>query len=207
MAGYKVLAANKNQFDNAESEVEDDPGVDLGQKPKKIRQVMEKEDEEVKGEAELEEERERENEDIQAQLARLEKQRARCEVLCGICNSSTSIIVTEKSSAFLKCNNACRFPWQTLKQAGQTHIAACHNLEDRFHPNKGGAIPCCPRHREIAALMLVEKYIDEETAPIKGHLFFVCTNPQKDGGPCIKPNGGRSWQMCTVRENWLARKG
>ena len=198
MAGYKVLAANQNQFDDAESEVEDDPGVGLGQKPKKIRRVME-EDEEVKREAELEEERERENEDIQAQLARLEKQCARREVVCAICNSSTSIIVTEKGSTFLKCNNACRFPWQILKQAGQTHIAAHHNLEDRFHSNKGGAIPLCPRHPEIAALMFVEKYIDKETAPTKGHLFFICTNPQKHGGPCMKANGGRWSVVADVR--------
>ena len=187
MAGYGVLEANKDQFANAESEIkeeeeEEEEGGDADEEPKakKIKWIVKDND--------------AENDSIEAQLAKLEKQRAKRYVLCGIFSSPTSIIVTDKGDTFLKCINGCKFPWQTLKQAGQTHVAACHPLEARFCPNKGGAIPRCLRHREIAALMSVEKFADEETAAIKGHLFLVCTKAQKDGGPCMNADGGQ-WSM------------
>lgn len=42
--------------------------------------------------------------------------------------------------------------------------------------------------------MLVEKATDPKTQPIKGHLFFICINPVKNGGPCLNQNGGR-WSV------------
>lgn len=135
-----------------------------------------------------------EDEDIETQLKRMEKERAEKEVRCGICNGSTAVIVSEKGDPFLKCNLGCKFPFQSLVKAGQTHVAARHKLEDRFRPSDGGALPRCLRHREIAALMLVEKAIDPKMQPIKGHLFFVCVNLVKNGGPCLNQNGGR-WSV------------
>ena len=87
-----------------------------------------------------------EDKDIETRLKRMEKERAEKEVRCGICNGSTAVIVSEKGDPFLKCNLGCKFPFQSLVKAGQTHVAARHKLEDRFRPSDGGALPCCPRH-------------------------------------------------------------
>ena len=205
LVGMKVLQANlenpeeeDDEEEDEEEEVEEEEEESAIPPTKKVKLSVppSPQDEAEPGE----------QEDIEAQLQKLEKQRAEKEVRCGICNGSTAVIVSEKGDPFIKCNLGCRFPWQTLAKASQTHVVARHKLEDRFRPSDGGALPRCPRHREIAALMLMDKCVGPETAAIKGHLFFICTNPVKNGGPCMNANGGRWSVVASVRGDGKAAK-
>lgn len=179
--GTKFLDANPMD-ENDEDDENETSEVDEPPPAKKTKTKMEKEEEDG------------EEMDIEAQLSRMEKERHNKEILCGICNNATRINTRADGEPFLSCTQGCRFPWSTIKQAGQIHVAARHTLEDRFRPNLGGSIPRCPRHRELAALMLVTKAVNDETAPIKGHLFFTCIKPQKEGGPCTFQKTGR-WSV------------
>lgn len=132
--------------------------------------------------------------DIEAQLAKLEKEKDEEQLLCGICRGPTVVRTRDDGTPWMACNNNCKFPWQTLKQATALHVAAKYKLADYFRPQDGGSIPRCPRHREFGTLMMCMKSADPKTSAIKGHLFFTCFNPQKNGGPCILPRKGR-WSL------------
>ena len=132
--------------------------------------------------------------DIEAQLAKLEKERDEKELLCGLCRGPAAVRVRENGELWLACSNNCKFPWQMLKQAGQLHTAAKYMLANCFRPKDSGTIPRCPCHREIPTLMMATKAVDDETKPIRGHLYFTCTKPQKDGSPCMLPKKGR-WSV------------
>ena len=47
----------------------------------------------------------------------------------------------------------------------------------------------------------MDKCVGPETAAIKGHLFFICTNPVKNGGPCMNANG-RRWSVVASMRAW-----
>ena len=139
--------------------------------------------------------------DIEARLAKLTKEREEKSLACGLCKGPATVCVCENGEPFLKCNGGCKFPWQTLKEASKLHVVARHRVEGRFRVRDGGEIPRCPHHQETAMLMMMEKAVDDETKPIVGHLFFVCTNPVKDGGPCILPKKGHWSVVADVRGN------
>lgn len=114
---------------------------------------------------------------------------------CGLCLGPGAIRQRKDSGEpFFTCLNGCKFGWMTLKEAGILHTLAKHKLDPIFRPKEGGTIPRCPNHHMQATLTLVTKHCSKQTAPIKGHLFFTCNNPMKEGGPCILPKSGK-WNV------------
>lgn len=132
--------------------------------------------------------------DIETRLANLEKEQKKSELTCGLCLGPTSILTRKDGTTWLKCLASCKFPWLTLEEAGKLHTKARHGVEDRFRTSIGGAVPRCPNHRETGTLVLIEETSAKETSEMVGHLFFICTKPLKDGGPCIIPKRGH-WSV------------
>lgn len=132
--------------------------------------------------------------DIETRLAKLEKEREKSALNCGLCLGPASILTRKDGTTWLKCLASCKFPWLTLEEAGKLHTKARHSVEDRFRTSLGGAIPRCPNHRETGTLVLIEESSGKETSEMVGHLFFVCAKPLKDGGPCVMPKRGH-WSV------------
>lgn len=129
-------------------------------------------------------------ESIQKKVQELEEKRNAKKIKCGICDVDCLVGLREKDDQpYILCKGNCKFAYMDIKKACEVHTQARQLLDKKFRPQLGGKLPRCPRHNNIATLMRVDKATDEGTKSIAGHLFFICTNPAKEGGPCMTAGG------------------